>query len=192
MQATRRRTRSLLTICDTRPIFVRTTSDFAEGLAVPDGTDGSNARPVLAIGSDHLGAEMRATIKNHLIERGYTVEDFGGAPGEEVDYPDIAVPVARAVAADEYERAVLVCGTGIGMAIAANKIAGVRAASVGDVYSAVKARTSNNAQILCLGAQVVGPGLALKLVDAWLDVEFGGGRSAPKVAKIDALDAVRR
>jgi ribose 5-phosphate isomerase B len=159
---------------------------------VPDGTHGVNTRTALAIGSDHLGAEMRAAIRDHLIARGYEVEDFGSAPGQEVDYPDIAAPVARAVAANEYPRAVLVCGTGIGMAIAANKIVGVRAASVGDVYSAVKARSSNNAQILCLGAQVVGPGLALDLVDAWLDAEFRGGRSEPKLAKIDALDDIRR
>lgn len=158
-------------------------------------TDGSNdvaTRTALAVGSDHLGAGLRSAIRDHLIERGYEVTDFGIGPGEEVDYPDIAAPVARAVASEEYSRAILVCGTGIGMAIAANKVAGVRAASVGDVYSAVKSRTSNNAQILCLGAQVVGPGLALELVDAWLGSEFGGGRSAPKVAKIDALDDLRR
>ncbi|MBS1893637.1 MAG: ribose 5-phosphate isomerase B [Actinobacteria bacterium] len=145
----------------------------------------------LAIGSDHLGADLRRAIAAHLAERGYEVEDFGSAPGEEVDYPDVAAPVARAVAAAEFPRAILVCGTGIGMAIAANKVAGVRAASVGDVYSAVKARSSNNAQILCLGSQVTGPGLAIELVDAWLASEFGGGRSAPKVAKLDALDALR-
>jgi ribose 5-phosphate isomerase B len=146
----------------------------------------------VAVGSDHLGAKLRREIADHLTENGYEVEDFGSAPGQQVDYPDIAAPVARAVAADEFPRAILVCGTGIGMAIAANKISGVRAASVGDIYSAVKARTSNNAQILCLGAQVVGPGLALDLVDAWLNSEFGGGGSAPKVAKIDALDGIRR
>jgi ribose 5-phosphate isomerase B len=146
----------------------------------------------LAVGSDHLGAELRQDIAEHLVERGYEVKDFGSAPGDEVDYPDIAAPVARAVAAEEYPRAILVCGTGIGMAITANKVPGVRAASVGDVYSAVKARSSNNAQILCLGAQVTGRGLALELVDAWLDSEFRGGRSAPKVAKIDALDDLRR
>jgi ribose 5-phosphate isomerase B len=149
-------------------------------------------RTTVAVGSDHLGAEMRAAIRDHLIERGYEVKDFGSVPGEEVDYPDIAAPVARAVADHEFSRAILVCGTGIGMAISANKVAGVRAASVGDVYSAAKARSSNNAQILCLGAQVIGPGLALELVDAWLDSEFRGGRSAPKVAKIDALDDLRR
>jgi len=159
---------------------------------VTDVTEDKTVSTALAMGSDHLGADLRMAIKAHLAERGFEVTDFGIAPGQEIDYPDIAAPVARAVAGGQFPRAILVCGTGIGMAIAANKVHGVRAASVGDVYSARKARSSNNAQILCLGSQVVGPGLALELVDTWLEAEFAGGRSAPKVAKIDALDDVRR
>lgn len=143
------------------------------------------------MGSDHLGLDLRNEIKRHLGELGYEVTDFGCAADEEVDYPDIGAAVARAVAGGDFERAVLVCGTGIGMAIAANKISGVRAASVGDTYSAGKAMTSNNAQVLCLGAQVVGPGLAVELVDRWIGSEFAGGRSAPKVAKLEALDESR-
>jgi len=145
----------------------------------------------LAIGSDNLGVELRRAIADHLATLGYEVRDFGCSPDEEVDYPDVAVDVARAVAAAEFDRAILVCGTGVGMAIAANKIRGVRAASVADVYSAARARESNDAQILCLGARVVGTGLAIELVDRWLGAEFAGGRSARKVAKLEALDELR-
>lgn len=155
-------------------------------------TDSNEVGGALAIGSDHLGTDLRLAIRSHLVDRGFEVKDFGSEPGEEVDYPDIAAPVARAVAGGEFSRAILVCGTGIGVAIAANKVAGVRAATVGDAYSAGKARSSNNAQIICLGSQVVGPGLALKIVDTWLDAEFAAGRSAPKVAKLDALDQIPR
>ena len=99
--------------------------------------------------------------------------------------------VAREVAASHFDRAILVCGTGIGMAITANKVPGVRAASVADPYSAERARKSNNAQVLCLGARVVAPEVADLLVDHWLASEFQGGDSARKVSKIDALDAAR-
>lgn len=148
--------------------------------------DGS--RLTLAIGSDHLGIELKQELSERVGELGYAVTDFGCAAGVEVDYPDIAITVARAVAAHEFDRAILVCGTGVGMAIAANKVAGVRAASVTDVYSAERASMSNNAQVLCLGALVVGRGLAFALVDRWLAAEFAGGQSARKVAKINALD----
>jgi ribose 5-phosphate isomerase B len=96
--------------------------------------------------------------------------------------------VAEQVATGAYERGVLICGTGIGMAMVANKVPGVRAACAHDPYSAERARKSNDAQILALGSQIVGPGLARTLLDAWLAAEFQGGRSAPKVAKINALD----
>jgi ribose 5-phosphate isomerase B len=114
--------------------------------------------------------------------------DFGVFNPEPVDYPDIAVKVAEAVAAGEVDRGILLCGTGIAMSIVANKVPGVRAALCHDVYSAERARKSNNAQILTMGARVIGSEVAKKIAEAWLPAEFSGGRSARKVAKIDTLD----
>jgi ribose 5-phosphate isomerase B len=145
----------------------------------------------VAVGSDHLGYQLKESVKHHLEELGHPVLDYGCNDESEVDYPDVAVTVARAVAGGEFDRAILVCGTGIGMAITANKIPGVRAASVADPYSAERARKSNNAQVLCLGSRVVTPTLADILVDHWMASEFAGGGSARKVAKIDALDSER-
>ena len=142
----------------------------------------------VAIGSDHLGLPLKNHVRTHLEARGVEVNDFGVDDATPVDYPDVAATVARAVAVGEFDRAILVCGTGIGMAIAANKVPGVRAASVTDPYSAERARKSNDAQVLCLGSLVVGTAVAEILVDHWLDSEFQGGGSARKVAKISALD----
>ncbi|GAA0444084.1 ribose-5-phosphate isomerase [Acrocarpospora corrugata] len=137
----------------------------------------------IAMGADHLGFALKETIKAHLGALGHEVVDFGVPDVQEVDYPDIAVEVAREVAAAAFDRAVLVCGTGIGMAITANKVPGVRAASVSDPYSAERARKSNDAQVLCLGARVVGAEVALLLVDHWLAAEFQACGSAAKWPK---------
>jgi ribose 5-phosphate isomerase B len=145
----------------------------------------------VAVGADHLGLPLKDSVKAHLTSLGHEVVDFGARDADPVDYPDVAEMVAREVAANHFERAILVCGTGIGMAITANKVPGVRAANVADPYSAERARASNNAQILCLGARVVAPHVADILVDHWLATEFAGGDSARKVRKIDALDAAR-
>ena len=145
----------------------------------------------VAVGADHLGLPLKESVKAHLESLGHEVVDFGVRDTDPVDYPDVAVVVAREVAANHFERAILVCGTGIGMAITANKVPGVRAANVADPYSAERARASNNAQVLCLGARVVAPQVADILVDHWLATEFAGGDSARKVGKIDALDAAR-
>jgi ribose 5-phosphate isomerase B len=142
----------------------------------------------IALGADHLGYPLKETIKSHLEAIGHEVDDFGVYDTVPADYPDVAAIVAGAVAAGDFERAILVCGTGIGMAIAANKVPGVRAANVSDPYSAERARKSNDAQILCLGSRVVGAAVAEILVDHWLESEFQGGDSARKVAKINALD----
>jgi ribose 5-phosphate isomerase B len=142
----------------------------------------------IAVGSDHHGLQMKDQLKEHLLGLGHDVHDHGCFTADEVDYPDVAVAVAESVASGGAERGVLVCGTGIGMAIAACKVPGVRAAAVSDPYSAERAQKSNNAQVLCLGAKVVGAEVAPLLVDHWLNSEFQGGASARKVAKIDALD----
>ena len=142
----------------------------------------------IAVGADHHGFELKELLAEHLRELGHDVVDFGCHSVAEIDYPDIAVRVAQDVAGGDVERALLVCGTGIGMAITACKVPGVRAAAVADPYSAERAQKSNNAQVLCLGAKVVGPEVATLLLDHFLASEFQGGGSARKVAKIDALD----
>ena len=142
----------------------------------------------VAIGSDEAGVELKARLCEVIRAEGWEVTDFGCHSAEPVDYPDVALEVARSVAAGVHERGVLICGTGIGMAIAANKVPGVRAAQAHDPYSAERARKSNDAQILTLGARVIGPELAATLVRIWLQSEFGGGASARKVAKISAAE----
>lgn len=142
----------------------------------------------IAVGADHYGFPLKEALADYLRGLHHDVVDFGCHSADPVDYPDVAVEVAEAVAAGRFDRAILICGTGIGMAITANKVPGVRAASVSDPYSAERARKSNNAQVLCLGSRVVGTEVAKLLVDHWLASEFGGGDSARKVAKIEALD----
>lgn len=138
----------------------------------------------IAIGCDEAAFDLKVILKEHLEKLGYEVKDFGANKGEVVLYPDVAASVAKAVASGEFERAVLTCGTGIGMAITANKIPGVRAAVCHDSFSAQRARKSNNAQVICFGERVIGVELAKNLLEIWLDSEFSGGGSAPKVQRI--------
>ena len=142
----------------------------------------------IAIGSDHLGLELKDIIKDFLKEREIEVNDFGTMSKEPIDYPDIAKKVAKAVAKGDCQRGILICGTGIGMAIAANKVKGIRAAVCHDLYSAERSRKSNNAQIMAIGALIIGPELAKKLVEVWLNSEFQGGRSERKVKKIMEIE----
>ncbi len=138
----------------------------------------------LAIGSDDAGFELKQMIKQHLEERGYPVSDFGVQAEEVVIYPDIAFEVGKSIVNGQNERGILICGTGIGMSISANKVKGIRAAQAHDTYSAERAQKSNNAQVLCLGARVVGPELAKSIVDAWLAAHFEDGPSTKKVQRI--------
>lgn len=142
----------------------------------------------LIIGCDEAAYSLKMVIINHLKEKGYEVDDFGAEKGEVVLYPDVAYKVADQIAAGNYERGILLCGTGIGMSICANKVPGVRAAVCHDPFSTERARKSNNAQIMCMGERVVGVELAKYLVDIWLDCEFAGGGSAPKVDRIMELE----
>jgi ribose 5-phosphate isomerase B len=146
----------------------------------------------VAIGSDEAGFRLKAILIDLLQgEEGLEVADFGCHSEDPVDYPDVAFDLARAVARGEHDRGILICGTGIGMSIAANKVPGVRAAQAHDAYSAERARKSNDAQILALGARVIGPELAKSIVRTWLRAEFAGGRSIQKVDKIKAADEAR-
>lgn len=142
----------------------------------------------IAVGCDHNGLELKNLICQFLKNKGVDCKDFGTMSREPVDYPDIAKVVAEAIARGEFDRGILICGTGLGMAIAANKVRKIRAATCHDVYSAERARKSNNAQIMAMGAQIIGPELAKMLVDVWLRSEFQGGRSAPKVKKIMEIE----
>ncbi len=136
---------------------------------------------MIAIGADHGGYELKKAVMEHLEKRGIEYKDFGTYSGEAVDYPVIAEAVGKAVAAGEFERGILVCGTGIGMSMAANKVKGIRAACCSDTFSAKFTRLHNDANILCFGGRVVGAGLALEIVDAYLDAEFEGGRHEKRV-----------
>ena len=143
---------------------------------------------MIAIGSDHGGFELKQEIMAHLKKRGLEYRDFGTYTPDSCDYPVYGRAVAQAVASGEYERGILICGTGIGISISANKIHGVRAALCGDCFSAEMTRRHNDANIVALGARVVGPGLALKIVDTFLDTEFEGGRHARRIEQMMALE----
>ena len=158
-------------------------------LMIADGITGKNGKRLrIAVASDHAGFSLKEEIARFLAERGYDYHDFGVYSPESVDYPDQAALVARKVAAGEYDRGILICGTGIGVSIAANKIKGIRAALCHDVFSAQMARKHNNSNILALGARVIGVGLALMIVENYLAAEFEGGRHQKRVEKISQLE----
>ncbi len=146
----------------------------------------------IVLGADHLGLRLKNALVEHLRARGHEVTDLGVESDAPVDYPDVGERVAEAVARGEFERGILVCGTGAGMAITANKVPGVRAVSVTDPYTAERAIASNNAQIITFGELIVGTSVAKMLADIFLANDFQGGRSAPKVAKMDAIDRKHR
>ncbi len=143
----------------------------------------------IAIGCDHGGFEHKNAIVEHLKERGFNVTDFGIYENKSVNYPEIAKVVANSVAAGENELGILVCGTGIGMSLAANKVKGIRAAALSDHFSAKYTRLHNNSNILCLGGRVIGVGVALELVDLFVDTSFEGGRHQTRVDMITAIES---
>jgi ribose 5-phosphate isomerase B len=142
----------------------------------------------IAVGSDHAGFSLKQDIVSLLSELGHSHEDFGCHDNKSIDYPDIARPVAEAVSQGKFDRGILVCATGIGMCIAANKVKGARAALCHDSFSARRAREHNNANVLCLGQLVTGPGVARDIVAAYLESEFAGGRHARRLDKIRAME----
>jgi ribose 5-phosphate isomerase B len=145
----------------------------------------------VAIGCDEAGFELKGRIIGYLGELGHEVKDFGCHSSDPVDYPDVGFALAKAVADSEFARGVLICGTGIGMAIVANKVPGVRAAVCHDLYSTERARKSNDAQVMTLGARVIGVETAKAMVKVWMESEFQGGGSARKVQKINDGEAAR-
>jgi ribose 5-phosphate isomerase B len=142
----------------------------------------------IALGSDHGGFNLKEEIKKWLAEQGYDYQDYGAFSTESCDYPDVALTVARAVAEGECERGIIICGTGIGVSIVANKVAGIRAALCHDTFSAKASREHNDANVLTMGERVIGRGLALEIVEVWLKGSFAGGRHQRRVDKISALD----
>lgn len=142
----------------------------------------------IAISSDHGGNNLRHEIMNLLAELGLDYTDFGPDSDESVDYPDYALPVSTGVANGEFDKGILICGTGIGMSIAANKMDGIRCALVHDVFSAKATRGHNDSNILAMGERVIGPGLAREVVTAWLDTPFEGGRHERRIAKLTELE----
>jgi ribose 5-phosphate isomerase B len=148
----------------------------------------TSKKPPIAIGADEAGFDLKEIISAHLASRGLEVDDFGVHSHEPVLYPDIALAVAQSVAAGKHEQAILICGTGIGVCITANKVPGIRAAVCHDSYSAQRARKSNDCQIMTLGARVVGEELAKNLVDIFLDSDFEAARSGAKVDRISEIE----
>ena len=143
----------------------------------------------IALGSDHGGFQLKETIRAWLLENGYEVDDKGTYDEQSCDYPDYGKAVALAVAGGQVDRGILVCGTGIGISIAANKVNGIRATVCGDTYSAKLTRQHNDANVLSIGQRVTGPGLAVDIVEIWLNTEFEGGRHAARLEKIAQIEA---
>ena len=146
----------------------------------------------IVVGSDHAGYPLKQEVIRFLHAEGHRVEDVGTDSIESTDYPDYAVLVARAVAEGRADLGILICGTGIGMGIAANKVRGIRAAVATNSYMARKAREDNDANVLCLGGRVLGVGSALEIVRAFLATRFAGGRHASRVRKIAAIEREER
>ena len=142
----------------------------------------------VAVSADHGGVHLKGEIVSLLEELGIEYEDFGCDCETSVDYPDYALPVAEKVANGEFDRAILICGTGIGMSIAANKVKGIRCALCHDVFSAKATREHNDTNILAMGERVIGPGLAREIAKTWLTTEFLGGRHQRRIGKIDEYE----
>lgn len=142
----------------------------------------------IALGADHAGFELKEKVKKYLTKHGYQVEDLGTNNGDSVDYPDYAYKVAKHIAGNQADFGVLVCGSGLGMAMTANKVPGVRAASATLEQEAQLAREHNDANVLAIGARLVKDEQAMKLVETFLKSSFGHGRHVPRVAKIEAVE----
>lgn len=145
----------------------------------------------IIIGSDHAAFALKEAVKAYLMQRGIVVRDVGTHAATSVDYPDFGAQVARAVSRGEYHRGVLICGTGIGMSIVANRFPHVRAALCNDLFAALMSRRHNDANILVMGGRVIGEGLALEIVRAWRETPFEGGRHQDRLDKFDSLDQMQ-
>ena len=145
-------------------------------------------RTSIVIGSDHAAYDLKEKIKGYLVNRSIDVEDVGCYSEDSVDYPDFAVKVASMVATGKFNQGILMCGTGIGMSMVANKFPHVRAALCADLFSAIMSRRHNNANILVMGARVIGDALAMEMVKVWLETPFDGGRHQRRLEKFDRIE----
>ena len=143
---------------------------------------------MIAIGYDHGGFALAKEILAYLEQKGVAYKKFGPDDGRSVDYPDVAVPACRAIQSGECDLGILVCGTGIGMSLTANKMRGIRAAACSETFSAKYTRLHNNSNVLCLGGRVIGPGTAIDMVELFLNSEFEGGRHKTRVDKVCKLE----
>ncbi len=143
---------------------------------------------MIGIGNDHSAVDLKDEIIKHLIEQGYEVKDFGTCGRDSVDYPDFGQTVAEAVKDGVCEKGIVICGTGLGISMAANKVPGIRAAVCINCYMAKMSREHNDANVLALGARVIGTGLAIEIVDTWLKSEFLGGRHKSRIDKISEIE----
>jgi len=146
----------------------------------------------ICAGSDHAGLDLKNVLVEQLRAAGFTIQDLGTHSPESCDYPDFAVAVSRAVVSGAADMGLLVCGTGQGMAMTANRVPGIRAAVVLDTFSARASRQHNDSNVLCLGSRVCGPGLAREILDVWLSTSFSGGRHMNRIHKMTALDAAKK
>jgi len=142
----------------------------------------------VAVASDHRGFDLKSRILDRLTNLGHEAIDMGPESGESVDYPDFAIKVSKAVAAGEVDRGILICGTGMGMCIAANKFSGVRATACHDEVTAEMSRRHNDANVLCLSAELLGEQLVDRMTDIWMTTEFEGGRHARRLGKISDFE----
>lgn len=142
----------------------------------------------IGLGSDHGGFQLKGIIKEYLEQKGYEIVDYGTHSKDSVDYPEYGEKVAQAVSNNDVDRGIIFCGTGIGISLAANKVKGIRCANVSDTFSARMCRLHNDANMLSLGERVVGAGLAMDIVDLFLETEFEGGRHTARVEKLMAVE----
>lgn len=164
--------------------FVVNEKEYSDNILDVEGKEGKMSK--IAVGCDHAGFELKSTVLDTLKNLGYDYMEFGCMEGEPVDYPQVAHALAQAVVSGECERGILICGTGIGISMAANKVKGIRAAACSDCYSAKLTREHNDANVLTFGARVVGPGLAQMLVETFLSTEFSNGeRHVRRVSEIE-------
>lgn len=143
---------------------------------------------IVAVGCDHGGYELAGVIEAHLRDAGYTVLHFGSTDGSPIDYPAVAIDVCRQITGGNVKYGILICGTGIGMSLAANKVKGIRAAACSETFSARYTRMHNDANVLCLGGRVIGPGVALEMVDLFLNTPFEGGRHKRRVDAVTDIE----
>jgi len=143
----------------------------------------------IAIASDHGGFDLKKSIVSFLLNKGWVVDDFGAPSTDPVDYPDYGIKLAEAIIDKKFVRGILMCGTGIGMSVIVNRFPGIRGTLCSDVYTAKMSREHNDSNILIMGGRVIGPGLAIEILDTWLNTEFEGGRHQRRLDKIKNIDA---